>query len=60
MEQSNKTPDFDIRDFMDYKEIREKLMSFPTELSLFEITCILINNKINEKKYNNENSLLNI
>ena len=40
---------FDIRNFMNYDMIQRMLVSHPTELSLFEITCILINTKINGK-----------
>jgi len=35
---------------MNYDMIQRMLVSNPTELSLFEITCILINTKINQKK----------
>lgn len=41
---------FDIREYMNYQEIKKILINNPTELSLFEVTCILINNNINEKK----------
>lgn len=41
---------FDIRDYMNYIEIQKKLINNPTELSLLELTCIIINNNINEKK----------
>ena len=41
---------FDIREYMNYKEIRKILLTSPIELSLLEVTCILINNNINEKK----------
>jgi hypothetical protein len=52
---------FDIKEFMDYSTIISELINHPTELSLFEVTCILINNKINEKKKNDKDKLqLNI
>ena len=41
---------FDIREYMNYHEIRKILLTSPIELSLLEVTCILINNHINEKK----------
>ena len=40
---------FDIRELMDYDSIKNILINQPTELCLFEISCILINNKINEQ-----------
>ena len=40
--------EFDIRDFMNYDLIRGFLMQYPTELSLFEVSCILINNRVRE------------
>jgi hypothetical protein len=40
---------FDIRNYMDYIKIKKLLINDPTELALFEIVCILINNKINKK-----------
>ena len=40
----------DIREYMNYQEIRKILLTSPIELSLLEVTCILINNNINEKK----------
>jgi hypothetical protein len=55
MEEINQNPPFNIRDFMDYEEIIQSLINHPTELSLFEVTCILINNKMNEKKTINNN-----
>jgi hypothetical protein len=53
---SEKVPiiDFDIREYMDYQRIRSMLIHYPTELSLFEISCILINNKIKEKNINDK------
>ena len=47
---------FDIRNFMDYGEIQKILIKKPTELCLFEITCILINNAM--KDYHKENKKL--
>ena len=44
---------FDIRDYMNYQEIRRLLINCPIEMSLLEVTCILINNNF-EKKYNNK------
>jgi hypothetical protein len=41
---------FDIRNYMNYDLINRMLINHPTEASLFAITCILINEKINEKK----------
>ena len=41
---------FDIREYMNYQEIRKILLTSPIQLSLLEVTCILINNHINEKK----------
>ena len=43
---SDKDQNFDIRNLMNYDLIRRSLISYPTELALFEITCILINEKI--------------
>lgn len=37
---------FDIREYMNYDKIRRLLINHPIELSLFEVTCILINDKI--------------
>tara|TARA_Y100000996_G_scaffold404594_1_gene378867 strand:- start:1647 stop:1829 length:183 start_codon:yes stop_codon:yes gene_type:complete len=45
----NISNNFDIRELMDYDTIKNLLIKLPTELSLFEISCILINNKVNEK-----------
>ena len=39
---------FDIRKFMDYDTIKKVLITKPTELCLFEITCILINNAMKD------------
>lgn len=41
---------FDIREYMNYQEIRKILINNPIELSLLEVTCILINNNMDEKK----------
>ena len=41
---------FDIRNYMNYDLICRMLIQHPTEASLFAVTCILINEKINEKK----------
>ena len=38
---------FDIKEYMDCDKIRSKLINYPTELSLFELTCILINKAVN-------------
>ncbi len=38
----------DIRNYMDYLKIKKVLINNPTELVLFEIVCILINNKLNK------------
>ena len=40
---------FDIRNFMNYIKIKNLLINDQTELALFEIVCILINNKIRNK-----------
>jgi hypothetical protein len=51
--ESPKNPDnaeFDIRNLMNYDLIRRALLPHPTELCLFEVTCILINNNLKEKK----------
>ena len=37
---------FDIRNLMNYDLIRRALLQHPTELCLFEVTCILINNNL--------------
>jgi len=50
IESNEESSSFDIRNFMNYDMIQRMLVSNPTELSLFEITCILINTKINQKK----------
>jgi|MDSW01.1.fsa_nt_gb hypothetical protein len=38
---------FDIRNLMNYDIIKQILIDHPLELSLFEVTCILINDHIN-------------
>ena len=38
--------EFDIRNLMNYDLIRRELLKHPTELCLFEVTCILINNNL--------------
>ena len=45
---SQNRPSFDIRSLMDYKQIRGILLSHPAQLSLFEISCILINKELNK------------
>ena len=49
---STNKPDFDIRDYMNYDIIRRVLLSYPTELSLFEVSCILINNRVKQDTSN--------
>lgn len=46
---SDTNENFDIRNYMNYDLIRKVLLKSPTELALFEITCILINNNIKSK-----------
>ena len=41
---------FDIRNYMNYDLICRMLIQHPTEASLFAVTCILINEKVNDKK----------
>ena len=53
-ETDNKLIDYDIRKYMEYERIRRSLIDHPTELALFEISCILINNKIQQKKNIND------
>jgi len=60
MEQINQEKIFNIKDLMNYQLIVQSLINYPTELSLFEVTCILINNKINEKKNINNNHLIDL
>ena len=36
----------DIRNYMNYDIIKKVLINNPTELALFEIVCIIINNKL--------------
>ena len=45
---SQNRPSFDIRSLMNYKKIKDILLSHPAELSLFEISCILINKELNK------------
>ena len=45
---SENRPSFDIRSLMNYKQIKDILLSHPAELSLFEISCILINKELNK------------
>ena len=45
---SENRPGFDIRSLMNYKQIKDILLSHPAELSLFEISCILINKELNK------------
>ena len=45
---SQNRPSFDIRSLMNYKQIKDILLSHPAELSLFEISCILINKELNK------------
>ena len=45
---SETRPSFDIRSLMNYKQIKKILLSHPAELSLFEISCILINKELNK------------
>ena len=40
--------EFDIRNLMNYDLIRRSLAKHPTELCLFEVTCILINNNLKD------------
>ena len=40
--------EFDIRKFMNYDLLKRLLLSYPTESSLLDISCILINNRIRE------------
>ena len=37
----------DIRNYMNYEHIKQLLITCPIESSLFELICILINNKLN-------------
>jgi hypothetical protein len=53
-ETDNKLIDYDIRKYMEYERIRRSLIDYPTELALFEISCILINNKIQQKNINDK------
>ena len=46
---SENRPSFDIRSLMDYKQIKDILLAHPAQLSLFEISCILINKELNKE-----------
>jgi hypothetical protein len=46
LDEYKKQESFDIREYMDHDKIRRLLINHPSELSLFEVTCILINDKI--------------
>tara|TARA_B100001123_G_C15325754_1_gene1029457 strand:+ start:1730 stop:1930 length:201 start_codon:yes stop_codon:yes gene_type:complete len=37
---------FNIRDFMDFQTIQEYLIRAPCEMALLEVTCNIINNKV--------------
>ena len=37
----------DIRNYMNYGHIKQLLITSPIESALFELICILINNKLN-------------
>lgn len=60
MKNPDSNADFDIRKLMNYDLIKRSLIRYPTELALFEITCILINNnlKISYEKDKNLNKIL--
>ena len=49
--------DFDIRNLMNYDLIKKSLINNPTELCLFEVTCILINNNL-KNSYEKDNNFL--
>jgi len=51
---SDSNAEFDIRNFMNYDLIKRALLQHPTELALFEVTCILINNNL-KNSYEKEN-----
>ena len=51
---SDNNADFDIRNLMNYDLIRRSLAKHPTELCLFEVTCILINNNLKDNNLKNE------
>jgi hypothetical protein len=46
--------EFDIRNLMNYDLIRRSLAKHPTELCLFEVTCILINNNLKNNNLKDE------
>jgi hypothetical protein len=52
---SDNNAEFDIRNLMNYDLIKRSLIRYPTELALFEISCILINNSL-QNSYNNDNN----
>tara|TARA_B110000902_G_scaffold190553_1_gene215771 strand:- start:800 stop:1021 length:222 start_codon:yes stop_codon:yes gene_type:complete len=52
---SDNNADFDIRNLMNYDLIRRSLAKHPTELCLFEVTCILINNNL-KNSYEKDNN----
>jgi hypothetical protein len=53
---SDNNAEFDIRNLMNYDLIKRSLIRHPTELSLLEITCILINKTLRNDS-NNDNIL---
>jgi len=53
---SDNNAEFDIRNLMNYDLIKRSLIRYPTELSLLEITCILINKTLRNDS-NNDNIL---
>ena len=55
---SDNNAEFDIRNLMNYDLIKRSLLKHPTELALFEISCILINNSLrnNDNNDNNDNN----
>jgi hypothetical protein len=52
---SDSNAQFDIRNLMNYDLIRRSLAKHPTELCLFEVTCILINNNL-KNSYEKDNN----
>ena len=52
---SDNNAEFDIRNLMNYDLIKRSLIRYPTELALFEITCILINNSLQNSSNNDKN-----
>ena len=51
---SDNNADFDIRNLMNYDLIKRSLIRYPTELSLLEITCILINKTLRNDSNNDK------